>query len=107
MSAFLAGPVVKAPVAAKPVGKIPDAAQTCVACHGTDGIGITPQYPTLAGQHADYLERALTDYKKGGRKNAIMSGFAAQLSARDIKTISAYYAAQRPSLDSVRAPARR
>jgi cytochrome c553 len=90
MSAFLAGPVVKAPVAAKPVGKIPDAAQTCVAC-----------------QHADYLERALTDYKKGGRKNAIMSGFAAQLSARDIKTISAYYAAQRPSLDSVRAPARR
>jgi cytochrome c553 len=107
MSAFLAGPVVKAPDTAKPIGKIPEAAQTCVACHGTDGIGITPQYPTLAGQHADYLERALTDYKKGGRKNAIMGGFAGQLSARDIKSIAAYYAAQRPSLDAVRRPTRR
>jgi cytochrome c553 len=107
MSAFLAGPVVTAPVTAKPIGKIPEAAQTCVACHGTDGIGITPQYPTLAGQHADYLERALTHYKKGGRQNAIMSGFAGQLSARDIKSIAAYYAAQRPSLDAVKPPTRR
>lgn len=107
MSAFLAGPLVKAPVTAKPIGKLPEVAQTCVACHGTDGIGITPQYPTLAGQHADYLERALTAYKKGGRKNAIMSGFAAQLSAGDIKSISAYYAAQRPSLDSVKRATRR
>ena len=98
MSAFLAGPVVTAPVTAKPIGKIPEAAQTCVACHGTDGIGITPQYPTLAGQHADYIERALTDYKKGGRKNAIMAGFAAQLSAKDIKALAAYYSAQRPGL---------
>jgi cytochrome c553 len=36
-----------------------------------------------------------------------MSGFAAQLSARDIKAISAYYAAQRPSLDTVNRPTRR
>lgn len=107
MAAFLAGPVVKTPATAKPVGKLPEAAQTCVACHGTDGVGITPQYPTLSGQHADYLERALTDYKNGGRKNAIMSGFAAQLSARDIKAISAYYAAQRPGLETVRRPTRR
>jgi cytochrome c553 len=107
MAAYLAGPVVKAPAAPKTVGKLPEAAQTCVACHGTDGIGITPQYPTLAGQHADYLARALTDYKKGGRKNAIMSGFAAQLSDRDIKAISAYYAAQRPGLATVPRPGRR
>ena len=107
MAAFLAGPVVAAPATPKPVGKLPAAGQTCVACHGTDGIGITPQYPTLAGQHADYLARALTDYKKGGRKNAIMSGFAAQLSDRDIKAISAYYAAQRPGLATVPRPGRR
>jgi cytochrome c553 len=99
---------VVAPAAApKPVGKLPAAGQTCVACHGTDGIGITPQYPTLAGQHADYLERALTDYKKGGRKNAIMSGFAGQLSAKDIRELSRYYSAQRPGLDTSKRPARR
>lgn len=106
MAAFLAGPVLAAPATPKPVGQLPAVGQTCVACHGTDGIGITPQYPSLAGQHADYLERALTDYKKGGRKNAIMSGFAAQLSAEDIRAMARYYSAQRPGLDTAKRPAR-
>lgn len=106
IAAFLAGPAVQPAATPKPVGKAPEAAQTCVACHGTDGVGITPQYPTLAGQHADYLERALTDYKKGGRKNAIMSGFAGQLSAADIKALAAYYSAQRPGLDTSKRPTR-
>ena len=106
MAAFLAGPPVQPAAAPKPVGKAPAAAATCVACHGVDGVGITPQYPTLAGQHADYIERALTDYKKGGRKNAIMAGFAAQLSAADIKALAAYYSAQRPGLDTSKRPGR-
>jgi cytochrome c553 len=55
-------------------------------------------YPTLAGQHADYLERALVEYQKGDRKNAIMQSFAAQLSAADIKAIADYYDAQQPAL---------
>ena len=104
MAAFLAGPTVQSAASPKPVGKAPEAAQTCVACHGLDGVGITPQYPTLAGQHADYLARALTEYKSGGRKNAIMSGFASQLSAADIKAIAAYYAAQRPDLETSKRP---
>ena len=99
--------IATAPVYAQDANQTRGLAATCTACHGTDGIGITPQYPTLAGQHADYLERALTHYKKGGRQNAIMSGFAGQLSARDIKSIAAYYAAQRPSLDAVKPPTRR
>jgi cytochrome c553 len=104
MAAFLAGPVVAPAAGSKPVGKAPEVAQTCVACHGVDGIGITPQYPTLAGQHADYLERALTDYKKGGRKNAIMAGFAGALSAADIRALAAYYSAQRPGLETSKRP---
>jgi cytochrome c553 len=96
---------VIAPAAApKPVGKMPDVGQTCVACHGVDGVGITPQYPTLAGQHADYLARALTDYKRGGRKNAIMAGFASSLTTADIRALSAYYAAQRPGLETSKRP---
>jgi cytochrome c553 len=97
---------VSPPATPAPEGQAPTAAQICVACHGTDGIGITPQYPTLAGQHADYLERALTDYQKGGRKNAIMAGFAAQLSKADIQALARYYAAQRPGLETVRRPGR-
>lgn len=69
------------------------AATICAACHGPDGITtIDPSYPKLAGQYPDYLARALSDYKSGARKNAIMSGMAAALSKEDIANISAYYA---------------
>jgi cytochrome c553 len=94
IAAFLSDTPVKSNAAAKPVGTAPEAAAVCVSCHGTDGIGITPEYPTLAGQHADYLQRALTDYKRGGRKNAVMAGFAGGLSDADIKALARYYAAQ-------------
>lgn len=77
------------------VGTAPAAAQTCAACHGPDGVGILPEYPTIAGQHADYIERALKDYRSGKRQNAIMNGFAGQLADADIKALAAYFSAQK------------
>jgi cytochrome c553 len=59
------------------------------------------EYPTLAGQHADYLARSLVEYQKGDRKNAIMQSFVTQLSAADITAIANYYGAQRPELQTV------
>ena len=64
----------------------------CTACHGEDGKGIAPNYPVLAGQHADYLAEALRGYRSGERKNAIMAGFAAGLSDDDIEDLAAWYA---------------
>ena len=73
--------------------------QPCAACHGADGDKtLDAQYPRLAGQYADYLARALHEYKNGERKNAIMSGFATTLSDQDIADLSAYYAAQQGEL---------
>jgi len=77
------------------LGTPPAVVQTCAACHGTDGIGILPEYPTLAGQHADYLQRALKDYRSGKRQNAVMNGFAAQLTDADIKAVATHFAAQK------------
>lgn len=71
-------------------GKI-KAEQICATCHGMDGVGIDDTYPKLAGQYADYMERALLDYRSGKRKNAIMAGFAATLSDEDIANVAAYY----------------
>ena len=70
----------------------------CAACHGADGNGTDPSYPKLAGQHADYLEQTLQDYKSGKRNNPIMSGMAAGLTDEDIADLSAYYA----SLDGLK-----
>lgn len=69
-------------------------AETCVACHGERGAADNAAFPMLAGQHPDYLIRALKDYRSGERKNAIMNGQAANLSDADIKHLSAWYASQ-------------
>ena len=70
------------------------AAEVCAACHGADGNSAAPDFPRLAGQHRDYLAKALRDYKSAQRKNAIMQGFAAALTKDDIENLAAYYAAQ-------------
>lgn len=66
----------------------------CVSCHGADGNSTDPQFPRLAGQHANYLERALMDYRSGARKNPIMAGFAGGLTDDDIANLAAYYSSQ-------------
>jgi len=67
----------------------------CQACHGATGISTQPIYPKLAGQHQDYLSKALHDFRSGRRPNAIMSGFAGSLSDADIEDIAAWFASQK------------
>ncbi len=68
--------------------------KTCAACHGPDGNSQSPDFPRLAGQHQDYLAKALNDYKSGARKNPIMAPQAANLSKRDIADLAAYFSRQ-------------
>lgn len=73
------------------------ASEVCAACHGADGKSPNPQFPHLAGQYRDYLEHSLKAYRSGQRKNAIMQGFAANLSDRDIANLALYFS-QQPGL---------
>ena len=93
LAAYFQGPQ-RARSGPKPVGTPPAAAAACTACHGQDGVGILPENPTLAGQHADYLARALNDYRLGKRQNPIMGTFAAQLTRDDIEALAAYFSRQ-------------
>jgi len=69
--------------------------QVCQSCHGRTGNeSLLPSYPILAGQHADYLEFALKSYRDGSRRNAVMAGFAANLSDQDIADLAAWYSRQ-------------
>ena len=96
MALALAGTVQAAGNAAAGKAK---AAQVCAACHGPEGNKPTaPENPILAGQHPDYLVKALKDYKSGKRNNAIMKGFAAALSNRDIEDLAAWFAGQKSNL---------
>jgi cytochrome c553 len=103
VAAYLAGPeVLTKSVNEVPAGKtVPKAAEVCRTCHGTNGVGITADFPTISGQHRDYIVRALLDYKKGGRKNPIMQPQAAALTNADIEALAAWYSAQTPALQVV------
>ncbi|GAC17060.1 c-type cytochrome [Paraglaciecola arctica] len=74
---------------------------TCGACHGVDGNSAIAMNPKLAGQHANYLAKQMTEFKlasqtggKEGRNNAVMNGMAAALSEQDILDLSAYFSSQ-------------
>lgn len=67
-------------------------AAQCQACHGLDGLSKLPQAPNLAGQPEPYLAKALDDFRKGVRKNDMMSIIIKGLSDADAADLAAYYA---------------
>ena len=68
--------------------------QVCVACHTADGSRGSPANPIIAGQHAEYLVKQLTEFKSGKRANPIMSGMAGPLSEADMRNVAAFYASK-------------
>ncbi|HEY8118367.1 MAG TPA: cytochrome c [Methylophilaceae bacterium] len=74
----------------------------CAACHGADGNSAVPMYPKLAGQHAEYITKQLTNFKAGDRKNPIMSGMVASLSPEDMINLGAYFNSQTPKLGTAK-----
>ena len=73
-------------------------AAACVACHGPDGNSPAPNFPKLAGQHADYLLKQLKDFKSGARTDPTMNAMVMPLSEQDMADISAFYATQKVTI---------
>lgn len=94
MTAIAATMLLSAPAFAGDAAAGKTKSKTCAACHGPDGNSVSPEFPKIAGQHYDYLVKALKRYKSGERKNAIMAPQAANLSRRDIEDLAAYYSQQ-------------
>ena len=63
----------------------------CGACHGMDGNATDKQYPKLAGQNEAYIARQIKLFQTQKRQNAVMMGFAANLSVQDMHDIGAYF----------------
>lgn len=95
---FVAATVAHATEAAKPADPAKGktiAATVCVACHGADGNSVIPTNPKLAGQHADYLVKQITEFKSGVRANPVMMGMTAALSEDDARNVAAWFASQK------------
>ncbi len=100
IAAYLSGEQVKSS-GKSPVGRAPAAAAACVQCHGTDGVGVADLYPTLSGQHADYIEHALHSYLSGSRRNVIMRDATSKLKPEEIRQLAEYFSKQQPALKTV------
>ncbi len=68
----------------------------CQGCHGIvdyrTAYPVVYHVPKLGGQHAEYLVKALKDYRSGERNHPTMVGIAETLSDEDINALAAYYA---------------
>ena len=72
------------------------AVPACSGCHGPNGAGIPAQYARLGGQHAEYTESQLLNFRSGARgNNAQMMTIAAKLNDAEIKAVSDYLAGLR------------
>ncbi len=67
----------------------------CIGCHGIPGYRASfpevYEVPKIAGQGAKYIEAALEEYKKGGRKHPTMRAVADSLTEQNIADLAAYY----------------
>jgi cytochrome c553 len=78
-------------------GNLAKGLPACTGCHSPDGKGnAAAGFPHLGGQHAQYIAKQLTDFRKeeGGRANdgdaMTMRTIARKLSDEDIAAVSSY-----------------
>src|SRR6478736_2199608 len=82
----------------------------CASCHGANfSKPIAPNYPKIAGQHADYLFVALKSYKTEnnpgvGRNNGVMGAIAKQFSNAELKVLAKYVSSLDSELQTVPEP---
>lgn len=68
------------------------AAQSCMMCHGENGLSTMPGTPSLAGQPETYLASQLRQFRDGKRHNEVMNVIAKPLSDDDIDNVAAFFA---------------
>ena len=66
----------------------------CAACHAPNGVGNpAANFPSVSGQHAPYVEKALKDYRAGTRTNdaaKMMQGVAGKMTDAEIAAVAQY-----------------
>jgi cytochrome c553 len=83
--------------------------QVCAACPGPDGNSAIPANPSIAGQHAEYVFKQLTNFKAEAGKTAerpspVMTAMVANLSRDDMANLAAYFASQEAKPREARNP---
>lgn len=83
--------LINTSVLAADISKGKTKAAMCAGCHGSDGMGLSEEFPNLAGQHQAYLVKQLKAFKSGSRKNPSMQAMVSSLNDEDIQNLAAYF----------------
>ena len=69
----------------------------CQGCHGEDGNSISPKFPKLSGQWADYIEKQVRNFQSISRVNETMNEIALTVDdfGNDLHDIASYFASQK------------
>ena len=78
-------------------GNLANGVPACTGCHGPDAKGnAAAGFPRLSGQHPDYIEKQLTNFRAGNRTNdgdtMVMRSVAEKLSDAEIKALANFIA---------------
>lgn len=80
-------------------GNLTSKVAACTACHGANGEGNKPSaFPLIRGQHADYLLKTLTDFKKNVRTHSsdnIMHLIAKKMTEQEMQALAFYISMMR------------
>jgi len=72
-------------------------AAACAGCHGQNGMGLSGEYPNLAGQKEPYLIKQLKAFRDKTRIDPSMQAMAAALTDMDIDNLAAYFTSIQPA----------
>jgi len=67
---------------------------TCSGCHGPQGVSMVPNFPSIAGQPADFIMYTLKAYQKGVWPAQMMTSFVQGRSEADLRDMAEYYSEQ-------------
>ena len=76
------------------------AAQSCLMCHGENGLAKMPGTPSLAGQPEIYLASQLKQFRDGKRHNEVMNVIAKPLSDAEIEGLALWYSSIAIKIDA-------
>ena len=71
-------------------------ALSCASCHGTNGAS-PGSIPKIQGRTADYIEKAMLQFKAGERPATVMNRIAKGYTDEEIKLLSSYLGKFAPS----------
>ena len=67
---------------------------SCAACHGTGGKS-PGDIPSINGKSAEFISRALTEFRDGSRPSTVMGRHATGYSDEEIRQIAEFFAGQK------------